>query len=125
MVRKYIRGGIVVIGVALVAVGVFVFQNLPDVEAPIAERANALNDAGEFHLTTIERVNPVLNEGDVKAAIRYATEHHKKIAIAGRRHSMGGHSLYPDGVVLDMTLFRAIKTFNPEQNLLVVESGAT
>lgn len=45
------------------------------------------------------------------------------VSIAGARHSMGGHTIAPGGIVVDMRGFNAM-TFDAEQDLLTVGAGA-
>ena len=46
-----------------------------------------------------------------------------KVSIAGASHSMGGHTLYPGGVVLDMCRFNRMK-LDKSSGLLWVQAGA-
>ncbi|MBF9238947.1 FAD-binding oxidoreductase [Hymenobacter sp. BT683] len=46
------------------------------------------------------------------------------VSIAGAQHSMGGHTLSPDGIRLDMRAFNYMR-FDTVSNLLTVGSGAT
>jgi decaprenylphospho-beta-D-ribofuranose 2-oxidase len=64
-------------------------------------------------------------EESIKQVIKDANERGIKISIAGKRHSMGGHTYYRDGIVLDMTSYNKILEFGPEQKIIRVQSGAT
>jgi len=46
-----------------------------------------------------------------------------KVSIAGARHSMGGHTIYPDGIVVDMLAFRRT-SLDEASNILHVQAGA-
>jgi len=59
----------------------------------------------------------------ISQLIKYAKEQGKKISIAGAQHSMGGHTIYPDGIVLDMKGFHYMQLDSTE-NYLMVGSGA-
>lgn len=45
------------------------------------------------------------------------------LSIAGARHSMGGHTIYPGGIVLDMLPFNRMQ-LDEESGILHVQSGA-
>jgi FAD/FMN-containing dehydrogenase len=47
-------------------------------------------------------------EAQLAALLRRAAQEKVKVAIAGARHSMGGHTIAPNGVVIDMTTFRGM-----------------
>jgi FAD/FMN-containing dehydrogenase len=51
--------------------------------------------------------------GDVVAAIRYGRDHQLTIAVRGGGHSMPGHSVCDDGIVIDL---RAMNAVNVEPN---------
>jgi FAD/FMN-containing dehydrogenase len=59
----------------------------------------------------------------IRALVRRAAANHEHVAISGAQHSMGGHVLYPGGVVLDMTGFHALR-LNKERTLLTAGAGA-
>ncbi|MBI3273433.1 MAG: FAD-binding oxidoreductase [Planctomycetes bacterium] len=56
-------------------------------------------------------------------ALRRARAGGRKVAIAGARHSMGGQTLYPDAIVLDMRALRGMR-LDDATKLLTVETGA-
>ncbi|WHZ59322.1 FAD-binding protein [Metabacillus hrfriensis] len=60
-----------------------------------------------------------------KKAIKEARETNKKISIAGKQHSQGGHTYYKDAIVLDMTSYNKILDFDKENKTITVQSGAT
>lgn len=47
----------------------------------------------------------------------------QKVALAGARHTMGGHTIYTNGISLDMSGFRHLK-LDSKSNILHVGSGA-
>src|SRR5467141_2055941 len=59
----------------------------------------------------------------LRRLLRDAKEQHLSVSIAGARHSMGGHTFTPDGVVVDMLPLRAM-SLDDQQNLLHVQAGA-
>lgn len=46
-----------------------------------------------------------------------------RVAIAGARHSMGGHTIYPGGITINMLPFARIE-LDAEQNILHAQAGA-
>ncbi|MDQ0860664.1 FAD-binding protein [Bacillus sp. V2I10] len=60
-----------------------------------------------------------------KKAINEAIETNKKISIAGKQHSQGGHTYYKDAIVLDMTSYNKILNFDKKNKTITVQSGAT
>ncbi|TGE29076.1 FAD-binding oxidoreductase [Hymenobacter metallicola] len=59
----------------------------------------------------------------LRELLRYADQQHLPIAIAGAKHSMGGHTLAPDGIRLNMLPFRHLHLDTTTQ-VLTVGSGA-
>jgi FAD/FMN-containing dehydrogenase len=86
------------------------------------------NDASQLNLTKVDTIIQVPNdkkeiESQLKDILKYAKENKLKISIAGARHSMGGHTIYPNGIVLNMLPYKQmeIDTIN---NILTIGSGA-
>ncbi len=48
-----------------------------------------------------------------------------KVTIAGKRHSMGGQTVYAGAVALDMLQFNKILSLDEENRMLTVQSGTT
>ncbi len=92
-----------------------------------------LEQAEELLINDISRLNPTYVKAIVKneeitglqEALTNARENNLKVSIAGKRHSMGGHTFYKDAVVLDMTAFNKVLRVNPEEKIVTVQSGAT
>lgn len=101
------------------------FKDQPPVHS---EKPGFVNDASQLNETRTALVLKV-SETEVEAIsqivslIRKARKEGKKISIAGAQHSMGGHTIYPDGIMLDMKGFHSMKLDN-SNNVLVVGSGA-
>lgn len=55
--------------------------------------------------------------------MKYAKENNLKISIAGAKHSMGGHTIYPNGIVLNMLPYKQME-FDSANNILTIGSGA-
>jgi FAD/FMN-containing dehydrogenase len=67
--------------------------------------------------------DPEAAEQQVVELVQRAGREGRKISIAGARHSMGGHTVYPDGIVLDMLALRGM-TLDEGRNILRVGAGA-
>ncbi len=86
------------------------------------------NDASQLNLTKVDTIINVPNhkneiQEQLRKIIKYAQENKLKISIAGARHSMGGHTIYPDGIVLNMLPYKHME-LDTINNILTVGSGA-
>ena len=86
------------------------------------------NDASQLNLTKVDTIIQVPNnkteiENQLKDILKYAKEKNLKISIAGARHSMGGHTIYPNGIVLNMLPYKQME-LDSTSNILTIGSGA-
>ena len=83
-----------------------------------------INDVSRLNPTHIKKI--VKNEELVglQETLSEARKNNFKVSIAGKRHSMGGHTFYKDAVVLDMTSFNKVLSVNTEEKTVTVQSGA-
>lgn len=87
-----------------------------------------VDDASRMNLTRLNEVWPVpinTSEAETQLSRLFARARRDglEISIAGARHSMGGHTMIPGGIMIDMTSFNKMK-LDEKQNLLHVQSGA-
>ena len=87
-----------------------------------------VNDASRLNLTKVlETWQPPPNPADAERQLVLLLERAQRegleVSIAGTQHSMGGHTIYPDGVVIDMLPLRHMD-LNEEKNILHVGAGA-
>ncbi|OQP64156.1 hypothetical protein A3860_22385 [Niastella vici] len=99
-----------------------------DQQATRVQKAGYSNDASHLNETaigTLVKVPENVDEAITQIAqlIKQASLQGKKISIAGAQHSMGGHTIYPNGIVLDMKSFHYMK-YDSISNTLLVGSGA-
>ncbi|QDV48341.1 FAD-binding oxidoreductase [Gimesia fumaroli] len=99
-----------------------------DTEARELPPEGFMDDASRMNLTQINQVWPVpldTTVAETQLAQLLAHAHRKglRISIAGSRHSMGGHTLVPGGIMIDMTPFRNME-LHAAQGLLHVQAGA-
>ena len=90
--------------------------------------AGFLDDASRLNRTAVAAVEPVPAgaadpEAEIAAVLARARREGRRVSIAGARHSMGGHTLYPGGVVLDMRPLNGMRLRGDGQTL-TVQAGA-
>ncbi|TCM69178.1 FAD/FMN-containing dehydrogenase [Acinetobacter calcoaceticus] len=86
------------------------------------------NDASQLNATQVHQVidvpaDPIQIKKQLIELLQYAETHKIKVSIAGAQHSMGGHTLYPDGIVLNMLPYKHMQ-LDPNTNILSIGSGA-
>lgn len=86
------------------------------------------NDASHLNLTKIDTLINVPNnkseiERQLQGIIKYAQVHNLKISIGGAQHSMGGHTIYPNGILLNMLPYNQME-LDTLHNVLTIGSGA-
>lgn len=86
------------------------------------------NDASGLSLTKVDSIIDVPSSKikiikQLKKILDYSRINKIPISIAGAKHSMGGHTMYPNGIVLNMRPYKEmqIDTIN---NILTIGSGA-
>ena len=99
-----------------------------DGSAPLTAPAPGTDDAGHMNTRHSARVIPVSSdpagaERQLSALVRQTAVSGGHISISGAHHSMGGHTIYPDGVVLDMLPFNRM-SLDAERRILTVGAGA-
>ena len=86
------------------------------------------DDASRLNETAIAKTweipdDPKAAEKQLVELLQYADTNHLKISIAGARHTMGGHTIYPGGIVVDMLPFNRM-ALDETRNILHVQAGA-
>jgi FAD/FMN-containing dehydrogenase len=93
--------------------------------APQLEPPDVVNDFSRLNRTQIRGVIHPTNEDQIRDAVLRAVTNGVKVTIAGKRHSMGGQTLYQDAIALDMLQFNKIGPLDDANKILTVQSGAT
>ncbi|MGH8047836.1 MAG: FAD-binding oxidoreductase [Chthoniobacterales bacterium] len=99
-----------------------------DPAAPIAAAPAGTNDASRLNENRPAEVvaiaaEPAAAERQLGELVRRAAATKSHIAISGAHHSMGGHTLYPGAIVLDMLPFNRM-SLDEKKRILTVGSGA-
>lgn len=86
------------------------------------------NDASGLSLTKIDSIIDVPNSRveiieQLKKILNHSKASRIPISIAGAKHSMGGHTMYPNGIVLNMRAYKEMK-IDTINNILTIGSGA-
>ena len=122
----------------LLALGLVVFISIPvfhlvktylnedsiEVETP----KGYINDASGLSLTKVDSIIDVPNSKDeiinqLREVLEYSKTNKIPISIAGAKHSMGGHTMYPNGIVLNMRPYKEMQ-IDTANNVLTIGSGA-
>ncbi|MEN2399989.1 FAD-binding oxidoreductase [Flavobacterium sp. MC2016-06] len=86
------------------------------------------NDASQLNLTKVDTILKVPKNKDsivkqLQSILKYAQQNKLKIAVAGAQHSMGGHSIYPGGIEVNMIPYNHME-LDSAHNILTIGSGA-
>ena len=84
-----------------------------------------INDVSRLNPTYINKIVKNEEVEGLQDALSEARKDNLKVSIAGKKHSMGGHTFYKDAVVLDMTSFNKILSINTKDKIITVQSGVT
>ena len=87
-----------------------------------------VDDASALNLTRVDTIIAIPKdrsaiENQLRQILQYANAKGLKISVAGARHSMGGHTMYPNGIVLNMLPYNHME-LDTVENILTVGSGA-
>ncbi len=88
--------------------------------------AGTIDDASRLNLSEVVGVRLVesdLSDEQLARMLAEARGSGLRVSIAGARHSMGGHTIYPGGISIDMSGWNRME-LSPEGDVLTVQSGA-
>src|SRR5437016_2315335 len=99
-----------------------------DGTAPLPTASAGTDDASHLNASQPAEVvtiasNPADAERQLSELLRRAAERGSHISISGAHHSMGGHTIYPGGIVLNMLPFNRM-SLDEKQRMLTVGAGA-
>lgn len=107
------------------AAALFASITIHEGQAPKGQDLEAFTDVSHLMPVKIKKVVQGKEIDTIKEVLKEAKEKNLPISIAGKQHSMGGHTYYENGIVLDMTTFRRILAFDEKKKTIWVQSGAT
>ena len=95
---------------------------------PTVLEPGIMNDVSRLNETLISKTwsvpqDKAAAEAQLSEILHQARRDGLPVSIAGARHSMGGHTMYPRGVVIDMLPFNAMQ-LDEQHNILHVQAGA-
>ena len=93
-----------------------------DLPPGFVDDASRLNQTHVSELWSIP-ADPSAAESQLKDLLQRARRDGLRVSIAGARHSMGGHTIFKDGIVLDMLPFRRME-LDADKRILHVGAGA-
>jgi decaprenylphospho-beta-D-ribofuranose 2-oxidase len=83
-----------------------------------------ITDYSRLHPVKVERVVRGKEEEQLISLLNEAKDKHLAVSIAGQRHSQGGHTYYKDGIVIDMTSYNKILSFDARGRTIRAQAGA-
>lgn len=84
----------------------FASVNIREGQAHKRQDLEAFTDVSHLMPVKIKKVVQGKEIDTLKEVVEEAKVKNLPISIAGKQHSMGGHTYYENGIVLDMTEFR-------------------
>lgn len=100
-----------------------ILSNVPD-KMQLGIKSVLVDDASRLNLTPVKKIIKIHSKKDIQTALSYAISQGLSVSIAGKRHSMGGQTIAPNGLVLDMNSMSQIH-FDEDTKLLTAEAGAS
>ena len=99
-----------------------------DVDAGQPLPPGFVEDASRMNATQVAEVWAVptdraLAETQLAGLLKRAREENLRVSIAGARHTMGGHTIYPGGIVIDMLPFKEMR-LDEAKEILHVQAGS-
>ncbi len=84
-----------------------------------------MEDVGQLLPTKIKEVHGATSEAKLQGWVNEAIKNNEKISVAGMQHSQGGHTYYPNSIMIDMKKYNNILDYSPHEKSITVQSGAT
>ncbi|OUZ09581.1 FAD-binding oxidoreductase [Bacillus pumilus] len=121
MKRKWLWIVLLVVYVA----AFFASMTIRESQANKKQDIEAFTDVSHLMPVKIKKVVQGKEIDTLKEVLKEAKAKNLPISIAGKQHSMGGHTYYENGIVLDMTEFRQILAFDEKKKTIRAQSGVT
>ncbi|WP_144493951.1 FAD-binding oxidoreductase [Bacillus pumilus] len=113
--------------VLLIGYGAAFFASITIREEQVhkSQDLEAFTDVSHLMPVKIKKVVQGKEIDTLKEVLKEAKAKNLPISIAGKQHSMGGHTYYENGIVLDMTKFRQVLAFDEKEKTIRIQSGVT
>ncbi|MEX2120101.1 MAG: FAD-binding oxidoreductase [Pirellulales bacterium] len=135
MKKRRKLGGLVVLGLGLALAVVLsrpvvhlIYSALDDASELTDLSPGYVDDASRLNATQVAEVWQVPvdaddPEGQIAQLLARAKAEGRRVSIAGARHSMGGHTIYPGGISINMLPWNGME-LDENRNILKVQAGA-
>ena len=94
-------------------------------EEPTHTTSTTINDFSRLNKTNIHSLKTPSSYQELQEIVAYAKKNKLKIAIAGIRHSQGGHAFFTNAIVINLKKLNRILDFDPDKKLITVQAGTT
>lgn len=84
-----------------------------------------INDISNLNLTQVNRIVSPTTVAELVHLVEAAKKDGLKVCMAGKRHSQGGHTFYPNAVVVDTNKLNKIICLDREKKVITVQPGVT
>lgn len=130
--RALFRGLLLLLGIGILLAGrpaVHVLRAVwGDEDELEAVPEGMFDDASRLNQSRVREVYAIPEDAEEAEAqlselLARANDEGLRVSIAGARHSMGGHTIAPDGIVINMRPLDGMK-LDDERDILTVQSGA-
>ena len=108
----------------LKAAGILAVNNAVPVLGQGAGPGVVVNDIhSQLNPTRVREIAPIASSSDLRRAIKQAAQAGRAVSIAGGRHAMGAQQFAADSVLLDMTRFNRVRSFDRVKGVVEVDAG--
>jgi len=91
----------------------------------VSQGTKIIDDFSQLNKTVVADIVYPVTVQEIQQVLLRAQQENKKISLAGKRHSQGGHAFYPDAIVIDICQFNKIINLDIADRLITVQTGAT
>jgi hypothetical protein len=99
-------------------------SSLLAVQAPAGATGTLVNDIhSQLNPTRVREVVTIASVSDLQRALRRADAAGQAVSIAGGRHAMGAQQFAEGSLMLDMTRFNRVRSFDRAKGIVDVEAG--